>query len=121
YNYWKTQKDKESKVVNVKAAPVKKKEEPRLMVSSADKEMQKSLKNAQQKLAKSEQKITEMELKKSNLEEELTKPSVYENARLLAETKAQYDQVTSELNREQKNWDMAADEIESLEKSVLTK
>jgi ATP-binding cassette subfamily F protein 3 len=121
YNYWRALKDKESKEANVKASPVKKKEEPRLMEPSADKEMQRSLKNAQQKLAKYEQKIMELELKKNSLEEELAKPSVYENARLLADTKAQYDQTTSDLNKEQKNWDMAADEIEGLEKGVLSK
>jgi ATP-binding cassette subfamily F protein 3 len=121
YTYWRTLKDKESKVANIKVPVAKKKEEPKLMVSSADKEMQRSLKNAQQKLTKSEQKIMELELKKNNLEEEMSKPSVYENAKLLSETKAQYDQTTSELDREQKNWDIAADEIESLEKGVLSK
>jgi ATP-binding cassette, subfamily F, member 3 len=121
YTYWKAQKDKESKDISVKAPVVKKKEEPKLMVASADKEIQKNLKTAQQKLTKSEQKIMELELKKNQLEEELSKPSVYENAKLLTETKAQYDKLTTELNKEQKNWDMAADEIESLEKGVLSK
>jgi ATP-binding cassette, subfamily F, member 3 len=121
YTYWKAQKDKEGKEVYVKPPVVKKKEEPKLMQPSADKETQRSLKIAQQKLTKSEQKIMELELKKNNMEEELTKSSVYENSKLLAETKAQYDQVTSELNKEQNNWDMAADEIESLEKGVMSK
>jgi ATP-binding cassette, subfamily F, member 3 len=121
YTYWKTLKDKESKVVSIKAPLVKKKEEPKLMVSSADKEMQRSLKNAQQKLTKSDQKIIDMEIKKNKLEEEMSNPSLYENSQLFAATKLQYDQIISELNKEQKNWDIAADEIESLEKGVLSK
>jgi len=118
YSYWLSQKEKGK---SVSPTPVKKKEEPKLMVASADKEIQKNLKNAQQKLSKSEQKIMELELKKNTLEAEMAKPSVYENPKQLSETQSQYDKLISELEKEQKIWDMAADEIESLEKAVLTK
>jgi ATP-binding cassette, subfamily F, member 3 len=119
YSYWLSQKEK-NKSVSVNP-PAKKKEEPKLMVASADKEIQKNLKNAQQKLSKSEQKIMELELKKNTLEAEMAQPSVYENPKQLTETQSQYDKLISELEKEQKIWDMAADEIESLEKAVLSK
>ncbi|MFL5731347.1 MAG: ABC-F family ATP-binding cassette domain-containing protein [Cytophagaceae bacterium] len=119
YSYWKAQKDQ--KEGTAKPLPIKKKEEPKPMTASADKEMQKNLKKAQQKLAKAEQKIMELELKKTGLEEEMAKPSVYENAKTLAEIKIQYDQVIFNLNKEQKNWDLAAEEIELFEKSVSSK
>jgi ATP-binding cassette, subfamily F, member 3 len=121
YSYWLSQKEKNNKGSNSNVPPVKKKEEPKLMVASADKEMQKNLKNAQQKLSRSEQKIMELELKKNTLEAEMAKPSVYENPKQLSETQSQYDKLISELEKEQKIWDMAADEIESLEKTVLSK
>jgi ATP-binding cassette, subfamily F, member 3 len=121
YNYWMSQKEKPGKTINTNSSPAKKKEEPKLMTASADKDMQKNLKNAQQKLSKAEQKIMELEAKKNSLEEEMAKPSVYENSSQLSEVRTQYDRIISDLNKEQKTWDMAADEIESLEKAVLSK
>jgi ATP-binding cassette, subfamily F, member 3 len=118
YSYWLSQKEKGK---SVSPTPVKKKEEPKLMSASADKEIQKNLKNAQQKLSKSEQKIMELELKKDTLEAEMAKPSVFENPKQLSETQSQYEKLMSELQKEQKIWDMAADEIENLEKAVLSK
>jgi ATP-binding cassette subfamily F protein 3 len=120
YSYWLSQKEKSGKSINT-PPPAKKKEEPKLMVASADKEMQKNLKNAQQKLSQSEQKIMELEKKKNTLEAEMAKPSVYENPKQLSEAQSQYEKLISELEKEQKIWDMAADEIESLEKAVLSK
>jgi ATP-binding cassette, subfamily F, member 3 len=120
YNVWRAEREVAQKKNEVKKVEVKKTEiKPKpTLVENELKNSQQELKSLQNKLDKTEKKISELESKKINLENELSKPQIYSNPTLFAETNSQYEKLIKEMDLEQKNWEELATETENIEKKL---
>jgi ATP-binding cassette subfamily F protein 3 len=97
------------KIIEVKALPV----------VDESKNSQKELKALNTKLERVEKKIGELETQKLQLENELSKPSIYGNVTLFAETNSKYEKVKQEIDQEQKSWESIVIELETVEKKLV--
>ncbi|WP_020531804.1 ABC-F family ATP-binding cassette domain-containing protein [Flexithrix dorotheae] len=82
---------------------------------SEEQELKNQLKKLQKKLGEKENNISKLEKGKTEIEDELSKPSVYANPDLLAEVNQKYEAVKSELEAENEEWENLAMEIDEIE------
>ncbi|HEX8546431.1 MAG TPA: ABC-F family ATP-binding cassette domain-containing protein [Cytophagaceae bacterium] len=117
YHYWRDQKIKNEREGKKSETPVKKQiEKPLAKPTPApiNEDIKRQVKSAQNQLERLEDTIGNLEKEKKQLETELSKPSVYEDVDLLAKTTATYKKVKSNLDKEQEQWDLLAEKLESL-------
>jgi ATP-binding cassette subfamily F protein 3 len=103
YNYWRKSKEEENK--NGQAKVKAKKVSP---VSEVKSDNGKDQKNVQSQIEKIEKKISELEGKKRQLENELSKPSVYGNPNSFAEVNTEYESLLKQLEEENRKWESLA-------------
>ena len=94
-----------------KAQPVVEKEKPQK--DNAQEEKQKQKKKLQQKLKQLEDKIESLKAMKQEGEQKLSLPSVYGDQKLFAETLAGFNNVVSELETVNKEWEQVFEAIEN--------
>lgn len=113
YKYWvKTQKPKKEAK---KTAPPKPKEKPKPKNNDEEQALHKQLKALKHSLFKTEEAISKKEQLKSQLEEELSKPSVYSDPEKLSSKTQELEKAEQNLKGLSEEWDNFAMEIDALE------
>ncbi|MCP4521789.1 MAG: ABC-F family ATP-binding cassette domain-containing protein [Cytophagales bacterium] len=117
---WKQKKDaEETKTIQLQESKVKKEKKSYHFGGNEElKALHKELKKCQKELEKIESKIEKLEEKKINTEQELAKPSVYEDTIKLQETSQEFDNINVELGTISETWENLAIEIEEIEEKI---
>lgn len=113
YKYWiKTRPKKET----TKAAAPKVKEKPKVEKNNDEEQaLHKQLKTLKNSLFKTEEAISKKEQQKTDIETELSKPSVYSNPEKLSKKTEELEKTEQNLKQLSEEWDELALEIDSLE------
>jgi ATP-binding cassette subfamily F protein 3 len=113
YEYWRTQKDEKPKEEKKANNPPKRVQE-KTQKKAVDEEKEKEKKKLGQRLKQLGEKIEMLKKKKDEGEEKLSLPSVYGNQKLFAETLADFNSVSAQLDTLNKEWETV---FETLEKT----
>jgi ATP-binding cassette subfamily F protein 3 len=118
YLAWKEEREEKAKLQSIETKPIKKENTPPTSkaVDSASKENQIKIKQATLKLDKIEKEILEFETQIKQVEFKLADAEIYQNPKKLEETQKFYSKLKTQLEQKQYEWDILAEEVQSLEK-----
>lgn len=109
YEFWRSQQSDSPIVSKPKVKEKEKTVKPR-----HHDEHEKQLKSLKQQLKKVESEIEEQETEKKRLEEQLAKPKIYNNPRILVDTNASYNTSKQLLDTANAKWEKIAEQLDGL-------